>query len=37
MWWDAICKEMRNARPAFETWDKPESEIPVGIKRLNAI
>ena len=30
LWWDAICKEMRNVRPAFEEWDKPQSEIPIG-------
>jgi hypothetical protein len=29
LWWDAICKEMRNVRPAFEAWDKPQSDIPV--------
>ena len=29
-WWDAICKEMRNVRPAFEVWEKPLSEMPVG-------
>ncbi len=29
-WWDAICKEMRNVRPAFEVWHKTVDEIPVG-------
>jgi hypothetical protein len=29
-WWDAICKEMRNVRPAFEVWDKTLAQIPVG-------
>ena len=33
-WWDVICKEMRNVRPAFETWDKPISEIPVGYQEV---
>ena len=27
LWWDAICKEMRNVRPAFEKWEKNE-QIP---------
>ena len=22
LWWDAICKEMKNVRPAFEPWEK---------------
>ena len=22
IWWDAICKEMKNIRPAFEVWEK---------------
>jgi hypothetical protein len=21
LWWDAICKEMKNVRPAFEVWE----------------
>jgi hypothetical protein len=31
---DAIRTEMRNVRPAFEVWDKSESEIPVGYQRI---
>jgi Reverse transcriptase (RNA-dependent DNA polymerase) len=34
LWWDAICKEMRNVRPAFETWDKSVEEIPVGYQQV---
>jgi hypothetical protein len=34
LWWDAICKEMRNVRPAFEVWDKPIGEIPIGYKEV---
>ena len=34
LWWDAICKEMMNVRPAFEVWDKPESAIPVGYQQV---
>jgi hypothetical protein len=28
LWWDAVCKEMKNVRPAFEVWEKPISELP---------
>ena len=34
LWWDAICKEMRNVRPAFEAWDKDISEIPIGYQEV---
>ena len=34
LWWDAICKEMRNVRPAFEVWDKPQEDIPVGYQEV---
>jgi Reverse transcriptase (RNA-dependent DNA polymerase) len=34
LWWDAIAKEMRNVRPAFEVWEKPESAIPVGYQKI---
>jgi Reverse transcriptase (RNA-dependent DNA polymerase) len=34
LWWDAICKEMRNVRPAFEVWEKPQSDIPVGYQEV---
>jgi hypothetical protein len=30
LWWDAILMEMRNVRPAFEKWEKNESNLPVG-------
>ena len=33
-WWDAICKEMRNVRPAFETWDKSQDDIPIGYQEV---
>ena len=33
-WWNAICKEMRNVRPAFKAWEKPVSEIPVGYQEV---
>ena len=28
LWWEAICKEMKNVRPAFEVWGKHVSQIP---------
>ena len=34
LWWDAICKEMRNVRPAFEVWDKDQSAIPIGYQEV---
>ncbi len=27
-WWDAIMKEMKNVRPAFEAWEKSADKIP---------
>jgi hypothetical protein len=27
LWWDAVCKEMKNVRPAFEVWEKPISKF----------
>ena len=32
LWWDAICKEIRNVRPSFEAWEKSEGEIPIGFQ-----
>ena len=34
LWWDAITKEMRNVRIAFEDWNKPLSEILPGYSKL---
>jgi hypothetical protein len=34
LWWDAICKEMKNVRPAFEVWEKPISELPPGYQKI---
>ena len=28
LWWDAICKEMRNFHPAFEVFEGREDDIP---------
>jgi hypothetical protein len=34
LWWDAILMEMKNVRPAFEQWEKSESELPVGYQKI---
>ena len=33
LWWDAICKEMKNVRVAFEVFEGKEDEIPQAIIR----
>ena len=30
LWWDAICKEMHNVRPAFEVFEGTKDQLPVG-------
>ena len=36
LWWDAICTEIKNVRPAFEIWEKNEKELPppAGYQRI---
>ena len=34
LWWDAISKEMKNVRPAFEVWEKDISELPPGYQNI---
>ena len=34
LWWDAICKEMKNVMPAFEKWEGKEEELPPGFQRI---
>jgi hypothetical protein len=34
LWWDAICKEMKNVRPAFEVWEKDVSMLPPGYQKI---
>ena len=34
MWWEAICKEMKNVRLAFEVWEKDISHIPPGYQQI---
>ena len=33
LWWDAICKEMKNVRPAFEVFEGAQISCLVGTKR----
>ena len=33
-WWDAILKEMKNVRPAFEVWEKSKEDIPPGYQQI---
>ena len=30
LWWDAIMKEIKNVRPAFEVFKKRKEDIPIG-------
>jgi len=34
LWWDAIMKEMKNVRPAFEEWEGTESEIDAAYQEI---
>jgi hypothetical protein len=34
LWMDAIRKEMKNVRPAFEVWEKDISELPPGYQKI---
>ena len=34
LWWDAVCQKM-NVRPAFEPWEKPDSNTPPGYQDIN--
>ena len=34
LWWDAIMKEMKNVRPAFEVWEKQAGDIPPGYQQI---
>ncbi len=34
LWWDAICQEMRNVRPAFEKWEQKEGELPPAYQKI---
>ena len=34
LWWEAICKEMKNVRPAFKVWEKNISQIPPKYQQI---
>ena len=34
LWWEAICNEMKNVRPAFEVWEKDISQIPPSYQQI---
>ena len=34
LWWEAICNEIRNVRPAFEVWEKDVDHIPPGYQQI---
>ena len=34
LWWEAICKEMKNVRPAFEVREKDVSQIPPRYQQI---
>ena len=34
LWWDAIMKEMKNVRPAFEVFDKCKEDIPIAYQHI---
>ena len=34
LWWEAICKEMKTVRLAFEVWEKDISQIPPSYQQI---
>ena len=34
LWWDVICKEMKNVRPAFEVFDGGVQQLPSGFQEI---
>jgi hypothetical protein len=32
LWWNAMCKEMRYVRLAFEKWERSTSALPQGLQ-----
>ena len=34
LWWDSICKEMKNVRPACEKWEGKEGELAPGFQKI---
>ena len=35
LWWEAICKEMKNVRPAFEVFEGKQHDIPPGFQQIH--
>jgi hypothetical protein len=35
LWWDAICKEMKNVRIAFEEFEGTKADIPPGYQHID--
>ena len=35
LWWEAICKEMKNVRPAFEVFEGKQHDIPPGLQQIH--
>ena len=34
LWWETICKEMKNVRPAFEVFEGKQRDIPPGFQQI---
>ena len=34
LWWDAMCQDMKNVCPEFDTWEKTEGNIPSGYQEI---
>ena len=34
LWCDAIMKEMKNVRPAFEVWEKHKEDLPIRYQEI---
>ena len=34
LWWDAICREMKNVRPAFEVFEGGTDQLPGGYQEI---
>ena len=34
LWWDAMCKEMKNVRPAFEVFEGDDHQLPSGFQEI---
>ena len=34
LWWDAICKEMKNVRPAFKVFEGGVEQLPSGFQEI---